>query len=55
MNDQKRDTAASFGAAAEDDVESAVHRGSDDLEFDAWIEQTGGVRRGPRGTPAAVP
>lgn len=27
----KRDTAASFGAAAEDYFESAVHRGSDDL------------------------
>ena len=31
MSDQKRDTAASFGAAAEDYFESAVHRGSDDL------------------------
>ncbi|SFL51321.1 Methyltransferase domain-containing protein [Halogranum rubrum] len=36
-DDHKRDTAASFGAAAEDYFESAVHRGSDDLRtLAAW-------------------
>lgn len=31
-DDQKRDTAAKFGVAAEEYFESAVHRGSDDLQ-----------------------